>query len=52
MLSRGATEAWIVGAVRAPTGEQGGALSPVRPDDLAALARRTTLTSTRTPSSG
>ncbi len=30
-------EAVIVGAVRLPLGKQGGALSPVRPDDLAAL---------------
>jgi acetyl-CoA acetyltransferase len=27
-----------VGAVRTPIGKQGGALSAVRPDDLAALA--------------
>jgi acetyl-CoA acyltransferase len=31
-------EAWIVGAVRTPIGRHGGALSPVRPDDLGALA--------------
>ena len=37
MPSRGVTEAWIVGAVRTPIGRHGGALSPVRPDDLAAL---------------
>ncbi len=37
MLSRGATEAWIVGAVRTPIGKHGGSLSGVRPDDLAAL---------------
>ena len=35
MLNRGATEAWIVGAVRTPIGRHGGALSAVRPDDLA-----------------
>ncbi len=29
-------EAWIVGAVRTPIGRHGGALAPVRPDDLAA----------------
>lgn len=31
------TEAWIVEAVRTPIGKHGGALSTVRPDDLAAL---------------
>ncbi|MDO8212658.1 thiolase family protein [Conexibacter sp. CPCC 206217] len=31
-------EAWIVEAVRTPIGRYGGALSAVRPDDLAALA--------------
>jgi len=31
-------EAWIVDAVRTPMGRAGGALSAVRPDDLAALA--------------
>jgi acetyl-CoA acyltransferase len=31
------TEAWIVAAVRTPIGKHGGALSAVRPDDLAAL---------------
>jgi 3-oxoadipyl-CoA thiolase len=29
-------DAWIVGAVRTPVGRHGGALAPVRPDDLAA----------------
>ena len=33
-------EAWIVEAVRTPIGRHGGALSAVRPDDLAALALR------------
>src|SRR5689334_1213457 len=33
----GITEAWIVEAVRTPIGKHGGALSPARPDDLAAL---------------
>ena len=33
-------EAWIVEAVRTPVGRRGGALSRVRPDDLAALAVR------------
>ena len=36
MAYEGANEAWIVGAVRTPVGKQGGALSTVRPDDLAA----------------
>ena len=30
-------EAWIVDAVRTPIGRHGGALAPVRPDDLAAV---------------
>lgn len=34
------TEAWILGAVRTPVGRIGGALSQVRPDDLAAHALR------------
>ena len=38
MAYTGTTEAVIVGAVRTPIGKQGGALSAVRPDDLAALA--------------
>jgi 3-oxoadipyl-CoA thiolase len=33
-------EAWIVEAVRTPVGRYGGALAPVRPDDLAAIAIR------------
>lgn len=33
-------EAWIVAAVRTPIGKHGGALSSVRPDDLAALTLR------------
>jgi acetyl-CoA acyltransferase len=37
------TEAWIVEAVRTPIGRYGGALSPVRPDDLAAVALAATL---------
>src|SRR3712207_3878667 len=39
MAYGGTNEAWIVGAVRTPVGRHGGALSPVRPDDLGALAR-------------
>jgi acetyl-CoA acetyltransferase len=38
MAYGGTNEAWIVGAVRTPVGRHGGALSPVRPDDLGALA--------------
>ncbi|HEV8046012.1 MAG TPA: 3-oxoadipyl-CoA thiolase, partial [Rubrobacter sp.] len=38
MAYEGANEAWIVGAVRTPIGRHGGALSPVRPDDLGAVA--------------
>src|SRR5919199_1985767 len=37
MTYEGVTEAWIVEAVRTPIGKHGGALSPVRPDDLGAL---------------
>src|ERR671917_429264 len=37
MMNGGVKEAVIVGAVRTPLGKQGGVLSPVRPDDLAAL---------------
>jgi acetyl-CoA acetyltransferase family protein len=38
MAYEGTNEAWIVGAVRTPIGRHGGALSPVRPDDLGAVA--------------
>ena len=38
MAYEGANEAWIVGAVRTPIGRHGGVLSPVRPDDLGAIA--------------
>lgn len=38
MAYGGVNEAWIVGAVRTPVGRHGGALSPVRPDDLGATA--------------
>jgi 3-oxoadipyl-CoA thiolase len=41
MAYEGANEVWIVAAVRTPVGRHGGALSGVRPDDLAALAVRT-----------
>ena len=36
-------EAWIVDAVRTPIGRHGGALAPVRPDDLAAVTMRALL---------
>ena len=49
MLSRGATEAWVVGAVRTPIGRQGGSLSPVRPDDLAALTLKSLIEETGVP---
>ncbi len=51
MLSRGATEAWIVGAVRTPVGKHGGALSLVRPDDLAAVALEALMERTGVPPS-
>jgi acetyl-CoA acyltransferase len=37
-VTKGMTEAWIVDGVRTPIGNLGGALSPVRADDLAAHA--------------
>ena len=42
-------EAWIVDAVRTPIGRHGGALAPVRPDDLAAVAIRALLERTAFP---
>jgi len=39
-LTRATREAWLVSAVRTPVGRYGGALSRVRPDDLAALVIR------------
>ena len=36
-------EAWIIDAVRTPIGRHGGALAPVRPDDLAAVTIRALL---------
>ena len=35
------TEAFLIGGVRTPIGRYGGALSGIRPDDLAALVVRT-----------
>ena len=42
-------EAWIVDAVRTPIGRHGGALAPVRPDDLAAVTIRALLNRNRLP---
>ena len=42
-------EAWIVDAVRTPIGRHGGALAPVRPDDLAAATIRALLDRTGFP---
>lgn len=42
-------EVWIVGAVRTPVGRYGGALSAVRPDDLAAVVIRGLLERTGVP---
>jgi acetyl-CoA acyltransferase len=42
-------EAWIVDAVRTPVGRAGGALSSVRPDDLAALVLARLLDRTQVP---
>lgn len=42
-------DCWIVGAVRTPVGRYGGALSTVRPDDLAAVAIRGLLERTGVP---
>ncbi|WP_219976036.1 thiolase family protein [Rubrobacter xylanophilus] len=44
-------EAWIVGAVRTPIGKHGGALSPVRPDDLGALVLEALMERTGVPPS-
>jgi len=40
MLDRSIRETWIIDAVRTPIGRYGGALAPVRPDDLAAAVIR------------
>ena len=42
-------DAWIVDAVRTPIGRHGGALAPVRPDDLAAVTIRALLDRTPFP---
>jgi acetyl-CoA acyltransferase len=49
MVYEGTTEAWIVGAVRTPIGKRGGALSPVRPDDLGALVLESLMERTGVP---
>src|ERR671911_1135786 len=49
MAYEGATEAWIVGAVRTPIGKRGGALSTVRPDDLGALVLENLMERTGVP---
>ena len=49
MAYGGTNEAWIVGAVRTPVGKHGGALSPVRPDDLGALALEALMERTGVP---
>jgi acetyl-CoA acetyltransferase family protein len=49
MAYEGATEVWIVGAARTPVGKHGGALSTVRPDDLAALTLKNLIESTGVP---
>ena len=49
MAYEGTTEAWIVGAVRTPIGKYGGALSPVRPDDLGALVLENLMERTGVP---
>jgi acetyl-CoA acyltransferase len=51
MAYGGTNEAWIVGAVRTPVGRHGGALSPVRPDDLGALALEALMERTGVPPS-
>ena len=51
MAYRGTNEAWIVGAVRTPVGRHGGALSPVRPDDLGAVVLEALIERTGVPPS-
>src|SRR5918993_4267691 len=52
MMNGGVKEAVIVGAVRTPLGKQGGVLSSVRPDDLAALVLETLMERTGVPPEG
>jgi len=49
MAYENAREVWIAGAVRTPIGRHGGALSSVRPDDLAALTLRALVERTGVP---
>jgi acetyl-CoA acyltransferase len=49
MMKGDVKEAVIVGAVRTPLGKQGGVLSPVRPDDLAALVLEALMERTGVP---
>src|ERR687894_1826026 len=49
MMNGGVKEAVIVGAVRTPLGKQGGVLSPVQPDDLAALVLEALMERTGVP---
>src|SRR5918999_443933 len=49
MMDGGVKEAVIVGAVRTPLGKQGGVLSPIRPDDLAALVLEALMERTGVP---
>ena len=49
MMNGDVKEAVIVGAVRTPLGKQGGVLSPVRPDDLAALVLEALMERTGVP---
>jgi acetyl-CoA acetyltransferase len=51
MAYGGTNEAWIVGTVRTPVGRHGGALSPVRPDDLGAVALEALMERTVVPPS-
>ncbi|HKH12410.1 MAG TPA: thiolase family protein [Rubrobacter sp.] len=48
-MNSGLREAWIVGAVRTPIGRHGGALAPVRPDDLGAVVLAALLQRTGIP---
>ena len=49
MSGREIKEAVIAGAVRTPVGRHGGALAPVRPDDLGAIAIGALLAETGVP---
>src|SRR5215212_10007957 len=49
MVNTSVAEAVIVGAVRTPLGKQGGALSLIRPDDLAALVLEALMERTGVP---